>query len=100
MAVECTVNADATSRLTGISSFTQSLPATRRWTLTRTARGVIAQALHEKANMSNKDNPSHELRKFWINRDNQDLASISANIDETINPFSDDLREDGNLYIL
>ena len=39
--------------------------------------------------MINKGNPSHELQKFRIKRDNQDLASISAKIDETINPFSD-----------
>ena len=100
MAVECTVNADAASRLTGISSFTQSLSATRRWTITRAARGVIVQALLEKASMSNKDSPSHELRNFRIKRDNQDLANISEKIDETINPFSDDLREDVNLYVL
>ncbi len=100
MVVECTVNADAASRLTGISSFTQSLPATRQWALTRAARGVIVQALLEKASMSNKDNPSHELRNFRIKRDNQDLASISAKIDETINPFTDDLLEGSNLYVL
>ena len=61
-----------------------------RWALIRAARAVIVQALLKKAHMSNKDNPSHELRKFLIKRDNQDLTSISAKRDETINPFSDD----------
>ena len=60
-ALECTINADAASRQTGITAFHQSQGATMRWTVTRSARSTIVRHLFEKAAIRKDPNPSHEL---------------------------------------
>lgn len=60
-ALESTINADAASRHTGITTFHQSQGATRHWTVTRSARSTIVRHLFEKAGLKKSTNPSHEL---------------------------------------
>ena len=88
------------SRLTGISSFTQSLLATRRWNITRSARGTIVKTLLEKAQLTKQENPNHELRVFRTQRDSDDLQNILTSIDETIDPLENTIVADKNQYSL
>ena len=99
-ALESTINADAASRQTGIIAFHQSQGATRRWTVTRSARSTIVRHLFEKAAIRKDTDPSHELRKSNIGKFQRDLESISNMIETTMNPFAEPLLEDTNLYCL
>ncbi len=64
--LESTINADAASRQTGITSFHQSEGATRRWTVTRSARSTIVRHLFDKADINTDSNPNHELGKSKV----------------------------------
>ncbi len=99
-ALESTINADAASRHTGITAFHQSQGATRRWTVTRSARSTIVRHLFEKAGITKSTNPSHELRKSKISKFQGDLENISKMITATMNPFSDSLIDNTYLYCL
>jgi hypothetical protein len=99
-ALESTINADAASRQTGITSFHQSLGATKRWTLTRSARSNIVRHLLEKAGITKQHNPSHELAKSKVTKFQSDFHSISQMIETTMNPFAESLVADSDLYCL
>ena len=75
-ALECTINADAASRQTGITAFHQSQGATMRWTVTRSARSTIVRHLFEKAAIRKDPNPSHELRKSKVSKFQRDLTAF------------------------
>ena len=62
-ALQCTINADAALRQTGITAFHQSRGATRGWTVTISARSTIVRNLFETAEVRSCPNPSHELGK-------------------------------------
>ena len=99
-ALESTINADAASRQGGIIAFHQSQGATRRWTVTRSARSTIVRHLFEKAAIRKATNPSHELHKSKVSKFQEDLESISKMIETTMNPFDEPLLKDANLYCL
>ncbi len=52
LTLEQTVNADAASRLTGISAFTSSSEARKRWMVTHASRSAITGHLMEMADSS------------------------------------------------
>ena len=99
-ALESTINADAASRKTGITAFHENEGATRRWTVTRSARSTIVRHMFEKAEIRRGTDPSHELRKSKVDRFQKDLESISSTIETTMNPFAQSLLEDVDLYCL
>ena len=99
-ALESTINADAASRQTGIISFHQNQGATRCWTVTRSARSTIVRHLFEKAAIKKGTNPSHETRKSKVSKFHKDLENISEMIDTTMNPYSESMLEDTNLYCI
>lgn len=94
------INADAASRQTGITYFRQSQGATRRWTVTRSARSTIAKHMFEKAVLKKDTNPSHGTRKSKVNKFHIDLENISQIIDTTMKPFVESLLEDTKLYCI
>ncbi len=67
--LEQTVNADAASRLTGISAFTTSEEARHRWMVAHSARSSIIGHLLELAGMSMKQDSTYELGSSKITRD-------------------------------
>lgn len=97
--LEQTVNNDAASRLTGISAFTQSITARKRWMITRTVRSSIVGQLMAQAGLSHREDCSHELKPSRVQKDNKDLQKIIHGIENTMIPFGDD-TQDGNLYCL
>ena len=99
-ALESTINADAASHQTGITSFHQNQGATKRWTVTRSARSTIVRHLFEKAAIKKGTNPSCETRKSKVSKFHKDLENISEMIDTTMNPYSESLLEDTNLYCI
>lgn len=99
-ALESTINADAASRHTGITAFHQSQGATRRWTVTRSARSTIVQHLFEKAELNKNAHPCHELQKSKVVNFQNDFENISRMIEDTMNPFDIPLVEDSSLYCL
>ena len=97
-AVEMTVNVDAASRMTGISAFTQSLPAQRRWNVTRYVRSQVIDYVMEKAAMKHYETVYQESRPYRIQRDHEDFVKINETIDSTMNPFQE--VEESNQYLI
>ena len=97
--LEQTVNVDAASRLTGISAFSHSSEARRRWMITRAARSQIVGKLFSKAGLSKSEDVLKELTQHRIKRDNADLQTLKNGILSMMNPFGDSVKDD-NLYCL
>ena len=100
MTLEQTINADAASRLTGISAFTQSLAARRKWMLTRAVRSAIVGELYKKAGLGRSDNVAQENKPYRIKRDNADLKKLKKGIEDTLNPFSEAEQLGDKLYCI
>lgn len=98
LTLEQSINADAASRQTGISAFTTSSSARRRWMVTRAARGAIVGSLLEKAGLRSGDDSAKELKDYRISKDNDDLKKVQDALQAHMNPFQ--LEADGNLYCL
>ena len=98
MTLEQTVNADAASRLTGISAFGTIAGARRRWIVTRSARSAIVGALLMKAGLKSAEDTTKELKPYRVQKDNNDLQKRVHAIKTRMNPFS--LESDDNLYCL
>ena len=99
MTLEQTINADAASRLTGISAFQQSDAAKNRWTITRTARSAVVGELLNMAGLKKTSEDVHkELRPSRVRRDNEDLKKLVEGIEASHNPFAE--NESNNLYCI
>ena len=98
MALEQTINADAASRLTGISAFIQSEGARRRWMITRAVRSAIVSNLLSKAGMHSLADTSKEIKPSRVQRDNEDLTKLVHAIRTTMNPFEQE--PDNNLFCM
>ena len=97
--LEQTINADAASRLTGISAFSQSYTARRRWMITRSVRSAIVGALLSKTGIRKKGDVNQELKPSRIQRDNKDVSSLIDCIKATKNPFDTEIRNEDLLCI-
>ena len=62
MTLEETINADAASRLTGISAFIGSINARKRWMITRSMRSSIISSLLQKAGLSKKEDTNQHTK--------------------------------------
>ena len=69
--LEQTINADAASRSTGITAFTNSESARKRWMITRSARSSVLSHLFTVAGMKSQEDTSNTLRSQPITRDNE-----------------------------
>ena len=99
LTLEQTVNADAASRMTGISAFTQNVNARSRWMITHSLRSAILGYLFTLAGLRKSEDSTQELTHHRIVRDNSDVQKIISGIEETLNPFNE-AAQDGNLYCL
>ena len=88
--LEQTVNRDAASRMKGIVAFRNSENAVQRWSLAMTQRAMAVTELRTFAGLDLGENASVQCRPSIIQRDNKQMAVLSANIDEFCNPFTDD----------
>jgi len=91
--LEQTVNADAATRLIGITSFSQSDSARQRWMVTRAARSCIVGSLLDKAGLKLKEDVSKSLKPYRVTRDNNDLSKLLDAIKNTMNPFDQNTNE-------
>lgn len=95
--LECTVNRDAASRLSGIVALTNQESAHARWTITRSLRSNIVTGLKDMAGVTKTEDVSKEMRKSRVDRDNHDLQAMRQVIEDSANPFSD-LLQNNTLY--
>ena len=91
LTLEQTINADAASRLTGITAFTNNYSARLRWMTTKATRASFITLLQEMTGLITKEDVTSELRTRRIHRDNEDLRKILKQICETNNPFDRNL---------
>ena len=87
LTLEQTINADAASRLTGITSFTNDYSARLRWMETKATRASFISLLQEMTGLVSKEDVTAELRPRRIQRDNEDLRKITKQILDTSNLF-------------
>ena len=87
LTLEQTINADAASRLTGISAFTNNFAARLRWIVTKSTRAKFVSLVQEMAGISQKDDTKAELKPSRIKRDKRDLAKIVEQIRSSCDPF-------------
>lgn len=78
VALEQTINADAASRLTGITSFTNDYSARLRWTITKATRASFITLLQEMARLITKEDFTLELHLRRIQQDNEDYRRSST----------------------
>ena len=62
LTLEQTINADAASRLTGITAFTNSVSARQRWAKTHFMRTEIITKLYEEIGLQKKEDVTSDLR--------------------------------------
>ena len=87
LTLEQTINADAASRRTGLSSVTNNYSSRLRWMLTKSARTAIVSKAQEMAGLHQKEDTTAELREALIKRDTSDLQKVIRQIQRSCNPF-------------
>lgn len=98
LTLEQSLNADAASRQTGITSFMTSESARRRWLITRSARSAIIGTILEKTGLKSPDEGIKDLKDHRIRKDNRDMSKVLYTISAHMNPFK--IGSDDNLYCL
>ena len=89
LTLEHTINADAASRQTGVSSMTNNYNAQLRWMLTKAARASFIDKVNDLAAVSDKEDVTADLQLCRLRRNATDLQSMIDQIEETCNPFQD-----------
>lgn len=89
LTLEQTINANAANKLTGVTSFTNSLYARQRWSETHTARKAIITHLIEylKLDESSENTTNTRQNKIFTNQVQKFSEEVKANIE----PFSEGL---------
>jgi len=90
LSLEQSVNRDAASQMKGIVAFRNSENAMRRWSLTMTQRAMAVTELRTFAGLEQGESAAAQCRPSRIKKDNLQMATLSAKIDEFCNPFTDD----------
>ncbi|KAL2091652.1 hypothetical protein ACEWY4_013915 [Coilia grayii] len=98
LTLEQSLNADAASRHTGITSFMTSTSARRRWLITRSARSAIIGSILQKTGLKSPDEGMKDLKDHRIRKDNEDMTKVLDTISTHMNPFQ--TESDDNLYCL
>ena len=94
LALEQTINADAASQRTGIASITKSISARQRWAESHSVRTSIISTLFDQLGMSKQDDSSRDLKPNQMRKNASDMSMITSNIEQTMNPFSDEICPD------
>ena len=89
LALEQTVNADAASRLTGLSAATNNYNARLRWMMTKSTRAALTSTLHAMVGLGGPDSVVADARPCRIKRDASDLKRVIHQIEQSCNPFHD-----------
>lgn len=87
--LEQTINANASNRLTGITSFTNSISARQRWSETHGIRMSIESNFYDSIGFKKYDketDTSYKTKKF-----NTKLNNFILSVEDAINPFEVDL---------
>ena len=87
LTLEQTINADAASRLTLVTSTTNNYAARLRWMLTKSTRASITNQLQDMVGMVSKEDISAELKPHRIQRDSSDLSKVLEQMRGSYNPF-------------
>lgn len=90
LTLEQTINRDAASPMKGISAFTNSESAFRRWSVTLTQRGMALSELKDMVGLQSGEEPANQLRPWRIKRDNADINALAIALSNTCNPFASD----------
>lgn len=98
LTLEQTINADAASQQTGITTLTNNYSARMRWMLTKSARSAIVTSVQEMAGIGNVDDPTAELRGARVRHDNTDVRKVITQIQDTCNPFTGTVSESSTLF--
>lgn len=90
LTLEQTINANAANKLTGITSFTNSINARQRWSETHSVRTAIITHLFETLdlNKSSEDSESKYQSKVF----NRQLNKFSEEVGRSIDPFNRDIN--------
>lgn len=90
LTLEQTINANAANKLTGVTSFTNSLYARQRWNETHTARKAIITHLieHLQLGESGENSMSLHQNRIFMNHVEQFMVEVRNSID----PFSEELN--------
>lgn len=99
MMLEQTVNAVAASRLTRISSITQSESARKRWVIIQAMRSSVVGYLLGMAGLQQKEGVSKECKASRIQRDQHDVDQVTNGIESSLNPFKEE-NIDSQLYCI
>ncbi|XP_055307994.1 uncharacterized protein LOC129572103 [Sitodiplosis mosellana] len=89
LTLEQTINADAANKLTGITAFTNSLCARKRWSETHATRTAVITHLLESLDLvkSNEGSDQYNSKIF-----NQQRQKFSKEVYKNINPFDEDIN--------
>ena len=96
LTLEQTVNADAASRLTGLTAVTNSYSARLRWMITKSTRSSFMSRVQEMAGLIQGNEVVAELRPTRIHRDVADLNRVMKQIEDSCNPFELEETEQAN----
>lgn len=89
LSLEQTINSDAGNKLTGITSFTNSLFARKRWSETHTARTSVMTNFLESLNLIKFSEGSDQYNNKIFKQQQQKFIN---EVCENINPFDDDIN--------
>ena len=91
LTLEQTINADAASQRTGVTSMTNSIAARQRWAESHYIRTSLISHFFDELEMNTSDDTSKDLRAHRMHKNTADFLRIGKAIDETMNPFSKDI---------
>ncbi|KAK6168761.1 hypothetical protein SNE40_019944 [Patella caerulea] len=92
--LEQTVNADAANRFSGISSFTNSIAARQRWSMSHYMRATIVGHVFEHLGISRAEDVTSELRQANIEKNTAHRNKIIEKIINMSNPFKNNVEQD------
>ena len=90
LTLEQTINKDVTSSAKGITSFTTSENAFRRWCINLTQGSMAVCELKDMTGLQSGETINKQLRQGRIEKDNKDIAALNAMIKSTCSPFDTD----------
>lgn len=84
----------------GISYFTNSIPARRRWAASHSLRTSVVTHLLESLKINSHEDVTNDLRGHKLKTDNMLIKELINQIGSTLNPFSSDMLDKNQLFNL
>ena len=94
LTLEQIVNADVASQKTGFSYFANSISARQRWSDSHFVRMEVLSEVLNKLDITTKEDVSQDLKPNRIMKNTRDLKKILRSIQESMNPFSEEVNKD------